>query len=186
MRTSPLVNVIHNTAQNERYKTLIDEFITQGITKYKIWPALHEKTVIKSINLAHKQIIKWAKENSLPTVTIFEDDIKFTGNGAFDYFIQNEPPEYDLYLGGFFLGEIKDGLLKEFTALHCYTVHQRFYDTFLNTKDDIHLDQALSGLGMFVPCDPMVAIQHNGWSSNSRQHCNFDPIFKNRKLYTNG
>lgn len=78
MRTSPLVNVIHNTAQNERYKTLIDEFITQGITKYKIWPALHEKTVIKSINLAHKQIIKWAKENSLPTVTIFEDDIKFT------------------------------------------------------------------------------------------------------------
>lgn len=178
-------NIIHNRAKNERYIILMNELATQGIVDYEIWDAVHDVTVIKSINLAHKQIVKWAKENNQPSVLIFEDDIKFTDTTAFEYYLRNIPEDYDIYLGGYFLGEVKDVLLHEFTALHCYMVHERFYDIFLGTKDDIHLDQALAGLGKYVPCQPIVAIQHNGWSDNARQYCNFDRIFQSKILYKN-
>lgn len=178
-------NIIHNKSQTQRYATLMQELEAQGINDYEIWAAVRESTVIKGINLAHKQIVRSAKENNEQAVLIFEDDIKFTDNGAFNYYISNIPKSYDIYLGGYFLGIETDGKLKEFTALHCYMVHERFYDTFLNTKDSIHLDQALSGLGEFIPCNPIVAIQHNGWSFNSRQHCNFDKLFENRILFKN-
>ena len=155
----------------------------QGITDYEIWKAARESTIIKGINLAHKHIVRWAKENNEDAVLIFEDDIKFTDKYAFDYYMSRIPESYDIYLGGYFLGYEQNGRLKEFTALHCYMVHSRFYDTFLSTKDEIHLDQALSGLGEYIACDPIVAIQHNGWSSNTRQHCNFDKLFENRILF---
>jgi hypothetical protein len=65
----------------------------------------------------------------------------------------------------------------------CYTIHQNFYNTFLSTPDEEHIDAALANKGKYVVCNPFTVRQHNGWSSNSRQHCNYDQMFLNRKMF---
>lgn len=176
-------NVLHNSARTERMPILENELRTQGIETYLSWDIIHAKTVIESINISHKQIIKWAKQEGLEKVLVFEDDIRFCGNGAFDYYLKNEPDDYDLWLGGIYLGVIENGISKEFTALHCMMVHSRFYDSFLDTPNNMHLDHALANKGLYKVCEPFIAIQHNGYSDNSGVYCNYDIMFKDRKLF---
>lgn len=175
-------NIIHHN-RPERLEPLKKELAEQGIVEYRICEGVHARTVYEGINLAHKQIVRWAKEKELSKVLIFEDDIQFTDKGAFDYFMQNEPKDYDLYLGGVFLGKVTDGIVERFTALTCYIVHSRFYNTFLSTDNDKHLDHMLAGLGKYVVCEPMVCRQFNGHSTNTGKYENYDLIFENRKMF---
>ena len=179
-----LVNVIHNPDNIKRREVLLRELESQGIDNYELWGSIHDsKSVQAGINKAHKQIVQWAKEERLKEVIIFEDDIKFLGQGAFEYYLRHKPKDYDLYLGGIYLGKIVNDIVEKFTALHCYMVHERFYDTFLNTDSNNHLDGELAGLGKYYVCDPFIAIQHNGWSSNSKRYENFDSLFTHRNLF---
>jgi len=180
------INIIHLSVRVDRMKILENELEMQGIDNVNIWEGIyHPKSIMKSISLAHKQIIKWAKETGLKTVTVFEDDIKFTDKGAWDYYVDNEPLDYDIYLGGIYLGTIKNSIANSWTAAHCYTVHERFYDVFLKSDEDKHIDTALAGLGKYVVCEPMIAVQYNGVSNNTNQYCNFDSIINSRKLFKN-
>lgn len=180
------LNIIHDDNQFKRLAVLKRELETQGITDYKIWDAVHSDTVIKSINLAHKQIVQDAKERELPFVIIAEDDLQFFGVGAYDYYMNNFPATYDIYSAGIFLGILEeDNTVKAFTGMTCYTVHQNFYNTFLATDENEHIDAALAGKGKYVVCNPFAVRQHNGWSSNSRQYSNYDHIFLHRELYKN-
>ena len=78
-----------------------NKLFEQNIDNYKIWEGVKdEKNPKKGIAKAHKQIIRWARDQNLPSVMIAEDDIKYRAIGAFEYFIKKEPKEYDLYLGG--------------------------------------------------------------------------------------
>lgn len=184
MELQVIPNIIHHRI--DRMDRLKKELEGQGIVKYNLWDGVwSERTVVKNINLAHKQIVQWAKDEGLPKVLIFEDDIFFCDKGAFDYYLQNEPTDYDIYLGGIYLGVIKDNLVKAFTGMHCYMVHERFYDTFLSTPTEIHVDHSLKDLGKYIVCDPFIAIQHNGWSDNSKKHCDYTFMFENRNLYKN-
>lgn len=167
----------------DRMKVLEHELKTQGIEQYHIWDIVHANSITGSINRSHKQIVQWAKDEGLEKVLIFEDDIKFTDEGAFSYYLSNEPSEYDIYLGGIYLGKIENGIAKEFTAMHCYIVHNRFYDTFLSTDKDKHIDHSLRGIGIYKVCNPMVAIQHNGFSDNSKRHENFEILTGNKNLF---
>lgn len=177
-------NIIHCSHHLERKKKLLKELATQGIESYNIWEGVYgKKSMVANINAAHKQIIQWAKDNGETKVLIFEDDIKFCDEGAFQYYLDNEPDDYDIYLGGIYLGQIKDRIVKQFTALHCYMVHERFYDTFLNAPDDRHIDHALTGAGKYVVCDPMIAVQYDGWSDNSQKYCNYQIILESKNLY---
>lgn len=179
-------NIIHRIEEQQRLGNLMKELNEQGITNYEFWDGVHDvRSTYAGINKAHKQIVKAAKNNNLDKVLIFENDIKFTDKGAFDYYISNEPEDYDIYLGSIFLGQIRNGIAERFTALTCYIVHSRFYDTFLSVPDDMHLDHALAGLGKYVVCEPFICTQYNGWSYNSQKHCNYDIIFENKKLYRN-
>jgi len=179
-----MLNIIHDDNKFKRYSVLMEELQTQDITKYKIWDAVHSDTIIKSINLAHKQIVRWAKENELPFVTIAEDDIKFCDRGAYDYFVANVPDDYDLFLGGIFLGVIDEyNEVKEFTGLTLYRIANHFFDTFLSLPEDEHIDQALANKGKYVVCNPFTVTQHNGVSSQSNQYCNYDTFFTERKLF---
>lgn len=178
------VNIIHRTERVERFRVLEKELEEQGITKVNIWEGIHNVKSIKAgINAAHKQIIQWAKDEGLKKVVVLEDDVRFSDVGAWQYYLDNEPEDYDIYLGGIYLGKIVDGLVESFTALHCYTISERFYDIFLSTDNEKHLDEALAGLGRYFVCTPMVAIQHNGFSDSSQTYCNFDSITSSRKLY---
>ena len=147
------------------------ELAEQGIKDYRIWEPVHDPdSVIRSINLSHKQIIRWAKENNIPEVAIFEDDCMFTAPGAWDHFLAEKPVwKFDIWLGGTYgLNKPITGKVDKINGIHCYICSERFYDTFLAVPDDIHVDVALDGLGLYYICYPFVAIQRPGWSSNSR------------------
>lgn len=177
-------NIIHNKDRHDRRDTLLAELKYQGIEEFRVWDAIFDpKGAQRGINRAHKQIIRWAKDEGLPEVLVFEDDIRFCGKGAFDYFLSQKPDDFDIYLGGIYYGKIENGLIAgRFAALHCYVVNSRFYDTFLSTDNNEHLDGALSGLGKFVVCHPFAAVQYNGYSQNNKHYCNFDLLLENREL----
>lgn len=163
-----------------------EEMARQGIEDYQLWPAIfvqHKPRCI-GINAAHKQIVRYAKENNLPEILIFEDDVRFPAKDGFQYYLSKKPDDFDLYIGGVYRGDLdENGVTQKFTALHCYIIKQKFYDTFLNTRDDIDIDHALTGLGKFVVCYPFAAIQYNGWSDHSWAEMNYDTLLTGKEIY---
>jgi hypothetical protein len=178
------VNIIHG-GYSSRIPILQNELFNQEIFDYKIWEGLHDKdSVVTAINKSHKMIVWDALEKGLEEVCIFEDDVKFTDFGAWDYFLQNKPKSFDLYLGGIYLGDIlPNNTVKSFTALHCYIIHSKFYATFLSTPDNQHLDRSLDNLGDYHICNPMVAVQYDGWSANTGKDETYDNLLQNRSLF---
>lgn len=179
------INIIHKSEQVERMNVLKKELEEQGIGNYNLWEGVyHPESVVTGINKAHKQIVEWAKENDLWEVIIMEDDVKFCGKGAFDYYLKNKPDDFDIYLGGIFLGVMNDeNIVGRFTGMTCYCVLKRFYEKFLAVDEKEHIDIALSHLGKYVVCNPFIVTQHNGVSSNTTRYENYEAIFENRKLY---
>lgn len=138
----------------------------------------------RGIAKAHKQIIQWAYDHSLPSVIIAEDDVKFFSLGAFDYFIENEPEDYDLYLGGIIYGNLhKDNSVKDFSGLTLYKINHRFYSTFLSLPEENDIDRPLANKGLYIVCNPFVVTQHNGFSDNKGEYQEYDLYLQNRKLF---
>lgn len=179
--------IIHRTQDIYRLPILLNELQQQGIQEYELWEGITHKdfTAAKGINLAHKQIVEYAKLKQWNEVLIMEDDVRFCGKGAFQYFIDNKPTDFDIYLSGIYLGDIHDGITKFFSGLHCYIVHSRFYDTFLSVPEEKHIDTGMEGLGLFKVCYPFAAIQYNGISSQTRKHENYDQLLNGRLFYNN-
>lgn len=168
----------------ERLPRLKQELLTQGVTDFEFWKGIYLPSVKRSINLAHKQIIEYAQVAEWDEVTIAEDDIQFTHLDSWKYYLDNKPNDFDIYLGMVYLGEPdENNVIADFTGLTLYTVSRRFYDTFLSTDEDAHLDRALAGLGKYIVCSPFVAIQYNGFSSNTGKDENYDSLLVNRKLF---
>lgn len=180
-----LLNIIHLEIRIDRRIALDIELQKQEISAFRIWDGIiNEANPRTGISKAHKQIISKAKESGLHSVLIAEDDIKFTAKGAFEYFLNNIPADFDLYLGGITHGKINsEKVVNDFSGLTLYLIHNRFYNTFLDTAEDLNIDRALAGKGKYVVCDPFVAIQHNGYSDNMQIHCEYDLCYKGRKLY---
>lgn len=167
-------NIIHNIAETERYKLLCEQIDKQKIEAI-LWTAMLGYDAKTNISKAHKQIVRWAKEKGKKEVLIMEDDILFPAEDGFQYFLNKKPKEYDVYLGGIYLNNQKlkeDGKIKFiFSALHCYIVHEKFYDTFLEIDEVQSLDNSLSklailGLADIKCCYPMAAVQQELPSSN--------------------
>lgn len=176
------LNII--AGRSERTSRVLDELQKCGITDYKLWPGVLERSVIKSINLAHKEIVQYAFENDLPEVCIAEDDFLATHTNSWKYFLDNKPPVFDMYLASVFLGTPDEkGMVKEFTGMTLYVVSKRFYVKFLTTPDDIHVDHALAGLGEYYVCPKFCFIQADGFSSNTGKHETYGNFFQNRDLY---
>lgn len=163
---------------------LQEELKSQELSDFEFWDGIYLPSVKKSINLAHKQIVEYAAIAGFNEVCIAEDDVKFTHPNSWNYFLENKPKYFDIYLSMVYLGQPDaNGIVKDFTGLTLYIVAKRFYETFLSTPEDEHLDVALAGLGTFVVCDPFIAIQYNGWSSNTGKLEEYDTLLKDRKLY---
>ncbi len=181
------LNIIHLKHRKDRQDLLTKELNEQNITEYTIWEGyLDNESPKRGIAKAHKHIVKWAFDHNLSSVMIAEDDIKFTSPGAFDYFMQNEPEEYDIYLGSIFYGNIKeDCSVNDFAGATLYIVKQQFYGVFLSLpeNENIDFDRALANKGKYIVCDPFVAIQHNGYSDNVKAYRDYEPFLKNRRIY---
>lgn len=169
MNNQRLNIIIGNRA--ERVPRLMKELEEQQITNYHFWDGIHLPSVKESINLAHKQIVRYAKIAEFSEVIIAEDDVKFSRPGAWEYFLSKIPKDYDLFLGGIFTGEPNENnQVDDFTGMTLYSVHNKFYDTFLSIPDNEHIDRILGGLGNFIVCNPLVCTQYDGISSNSGQY----------------
>jgi hypothetical protein len=180
-----IANIIHNPNNEDRAKTLQAEIFRQKTSfEVKIWDAIYLNRAYRGIMQAHKQIVRYAKENNLPEVWIMEDDVRFPNIYGVEYFFQNKPKDFDLYLGGIYSGGIRpDNTVLNFSGLHCYIVNSRFYDKFLQVPENMHLDRGLGGKGKFVVCNPFAAIQHNGFSENTGKIENYDHHLKKYRIY---
>jgi len=179
------VNIIHLPDRKDRWALLQNELCEQNITDYKVWNGIIDPFLtFRGIAQAHKQIVKHAKEENLSEVLIAEDDLHFTSQGAFQFFLNRKPENYDIYLGGIYYGTLKENnMVNDFSGLTFYIVNEKFYDKFLSTPEQKHLDIELRDQGKFIVCNPFTVIQHNGFSDNRKQYCNYDNCLKNRKLF---
>jgi hypothetical protein len=162
------------------------ELEEQGITNYKLWDGVYHshKQAKENISEAHKQIVEYAKMAEFGSVIIAEDDIRFFAPGAWKHYLANTPKDYDLYLASVYLGELKeDNTVNSFSGLTLYTVHSRFYDTFLGINPQEHLDRAMEGKGRFVVCNPFVAEQYDGFSSNTGKEEKYGNLMQGRNLF---
>lgn len=169
--------------RKERLPKLLEELNRQGITNYEFWPAIYLPSIKASINAAHKQIVRHAMLNGLEEVCIGEDDLQFSSEKSWQYFLDNKPVDFDIYLSMVYLGEPDEyNVVKEFTGLTLYIVSRKFYEKFLSVPDDDHLDRLLGGLGKYVVCKPFVAKQFNGISSNTGKWEDYDHLLRNREF----
>lgn len=171
--------------RSERYAHCLEQVKSQAINAV-LWDSVYlggRSTVKETINASHKQIVRYAQLAEWEYVQIAEDDIVFTKPYSCDYYMSKMPEDFDIYLGMVYLGDIdENSVVKDFTGLTLYTVHRRFYDTFLSVPDDDHLDRLLSGLGVYKVCQPFVCKQLNGFSSNTGKMENYDELLKSREF----
>lgn len=179
------VNIIHLPHRLDRRNQILEELACQGIEDYVIWPGLHDLThPSKGIARAHQQVVSWALDRSLPEILIAEDDLRFTAKGAFQHFLRNVPMDFDLYLGGISYGRLKqDNTVDDFAGTHLYIIRKRFYQTFLSLSGENDIDRALARKGKYVVCNPMVAIQSDGYSDNAHAHRDNKIYFEKRQLW---
>jgi|HubBroStandDraft_5_1064220.scaffolds.fasta_scaffold17127_4 hypothetical protein len=171
------LHIIHLPERTDRWELLQHELEAQQVTDYRIWAGIRDyECPQRGISKAHKQIIAWAKSGGLPAVLIAEDDIAFSGPGALDYFLNEQPSDFDLYLGGIVWGDIQsDHTVDDFAGTTLYLACQRFYPTLLDLPEDKDYDRALAGRGKFVVCSPLVASQHSGFSDHHNRLVSFKP-----------
>ena len=90
------LHIIHLKKGKDRTQLIEQQLLEQNITNYKIWEGVEDnKNPKRGIAKAHKQIVKWASNQNLPSILIAEDDIKFTARQAtsrrswipFDFFV---------------------------------------------------------------------------------------------------
>lgn len=178
------LHIIHGNRRAERLPLLLEQLKFAGIENYELWDGVYLPSIKAGINAAHKQIVEYAKIAEWPEVCIAEDDIVFTHPNSYNYFLEQKPNDFDIYLSMFYTGNPdENNIVTKFTGLTMYIVHQRFYDTFLSVPDDDHIDVLLSGLGKYVVCPEFAAIQRNGFSSNTGQKEVYDSLLVGRKMY---
>lgn len=180
-------HIISNIAISGRYNQLLKELERQGIADYKIWPSIHIATKPRrtGISKAHKQIVEWALIEQLPEVCIMEDDVWFPANDGWKYFLANKPKEtFDLYLGGITRGDIdKDGVTKRYTGQFAYVISGRFFTTFLRADENLDIDGAMSGMGVFKVCEPFACFCYPCFSENANGVMDYSHLIVGREVY---
>lgn len=170
----PCLNIIYDDRIVGKKQLLLNEFAEQGITDYKFWECIVLPNVVESINASHKMIVRDAKERGLKEVCIGEDDLSFTCKGAWDYFLNNKPEQFDLYLWGSYLLPLSNNMVCGFQL---YIINESLYDRFLGTPNDVHIDTEMDKLNADIKfCFPFPALQRSGYSANNKAVVNYNDI----------
>lgn len=186
------LNILHLPKRVDRMENLVNELAEQEITDYTIIEGFIDlAAVFRGINNSHKSIVRLAQQQGLKSVTIAEDDICFFGKGAWQFYLDNMPEDYDLYMGMIYEGKIgEDNRIMpdpySFSGMTLYTVNERFYNTFLGVKELDHIDKTLGqlcGQYKFYVCPEFMCKQMNGYSDQKKRDCEYDHYLKGRKLF---
>lgn len=180
------LHIIHLSHRQDRMSVLMEELRIQNIKQTRIWEGIiDEHFPTNGILKAHQQVVLFAKQTRLKQITIAEDDIRFTAKLAYDHYLSNQPEDFDIYLGGITWGVInEDRSVFDFSGTSLYTIRERFYNAFLALQPGLDFDRQLAGRGKFIVCDPMVALQHDGYSDNQKRHIDFGPLYRRKKWFT--
>lgn len=188
MREYNIVNVINLEARTDRMEHFHQQSLEQNFG-YRVWPGILCKGDNKrGINLAHRQIVKYAKDNELPYVIICEDDVNFFAPNAFKYFIDNIPQDYDTFHSMIYVGTIQDNrIVSVFSGMTMFAINSRFYDFFLSLPESIHIDRELglyANRFKFMVCPEFVCEQIAGKSDNTHTvTISYRPFLKGRKIF---
>jgi hypothetical protein len=177
-----VINIIHDDRQIERLDPLLATLRNQ--TKqinYRIWsPVWDSKSVVRSINLSHKQIVQTAKELKRKEICIAENDLLFTSHYGWDYFLFNKPKEYDLYLSATYMPISS----RQVCGFHLYFISEKFYDRFLDIPEDVHIDTYMNELrGDYHFCYPFPALQRAGFSLNNCAYADYNSVLTKEDIY---
>lgn len=183
-----ICNIIYDSRRPEKYEPLITEMARQGIS-YMLWDAVILPNIVASINASHREIVTFYKRQGATEVCIMEDDVMFPSEIGWAYFLGNKPLEFDLYLGGCY-SKITTGIVEKSivytetpVGLHCYIIHERYFNQFLNTDPREHIDTAQGDKGVFKVCYPMPALQRKGWSANNCAKVDYNTLLKPEDVY---
>jgi len=113
-----LLHIIHLPERTDRLILLKKELEEQKIHDFQIWEGIENKEKpYRGISKPHKKIVLHAMKNKLPSVLIGEDDLKFTATGAFNFFLNNIPRDFDIYLAGIVYGKLmSDNSVDDFSG----------------------------------------------------------------------
>lgn len=158
---------------------------------YEIFDAIKLSPGNKGISESFKEVIRHNINEK--RILVFEDDVKFTSKKSINQFydcIRDLPSDWDILLGGSYsFSEVSrsGNLIKagDFSSLHCVLIRDTAYKHFLshNTEEIKDIDRHLGmlskkgELNVYV-CNPMVAIQYNGFSHNKERSVNYDNLLK--------
>lgn len=179
------VNIIIDPRRDEKFGPLRDELNRQSILDYRLWEAtVLPESVPASISASHRKIVQEAKDLGLPECCIWEEDCMLKGTASWMMFIMAKPEMFDMYLAGCYNPVYRDDsdvkhLVRKvdaFVGLHCYIISSRYYDTFLVTPPNMHIDTAQANRGLFYVCNPMVAFQRPGWSANNKKDVDYNKM----------
>lgn len=192
-----LIHIINLPRREDRRLSVVNQSMQQGFYT-RFWPGIENKKIIvkgrevnqrrcTNIAQAFKQIVSWAKENDLPMVTIGEDDLIFTAPGAWQYYLDNMPAEFDTYLGGIYQATL-DGnrIMNGYSGHTLITVHKNFYDFFLSVDENDHLDRRLGNFAFeknYRVCLPFVVQQNGSYSDNHRKIPNYSGFHSEFKYF---
>jgi hypothetical protein len=189
------LNVLHLPERIDREELFRMEFTKQGVYDFKVWDGIRNHISFVGISAAHKRIVRDAMTRGLKKCLICEDDIKFTCGTSFKYFLDKEPDDYDIYLGGIYMGTInEDNTVDDFSGLTLYMIHERYYQAFLDTPMLNHIDRAQSEQdpdnpgrrrprGRFIVCDPFVVTQWTTFSDCQNAMIDHSHWLSGRRLY---
>jgi GR25 family glycosyltransferase involved in LPS biosynthesis len=180
----PTLMVIHDHKRTDRYNLLIKELQSQNINPDEvIWmPSVRDPLgPITGISKAHRNCVQKAKDLGLDHVTILEDDIMFTSPHSFRRYMDifsDLPEDWDIYFAGLYsmMGRKQHSATlvtaRDIAGLQCYTVRNKFFDTFLTAPDNYHIDRWLlpKGHAKAYITWPFLAMQHDGHSDQKNRH----------------
>lgn len=169
-----IINVINLEHRDLRLQQFHEESIVQGFG-YRTWPGIIIKGNNRhAINLAHRQIVQYAQDHNLKYVAIAEDDCRFFAPGAWKYFMEKMPDDFDIYFSMYYAADSvsENRITGLFSGMTMYIVHKRFYETFLSLPNNVHIDREMLGpvadQYKFIFCDQVVCEQDGSQSDNTK------------------
>lgn len=192
-KSLPTVHCLTTLTRQDRHTQIIQQSVEQGFAlRFFIGERPEQKRdVKKAIVKGHKSIVQYAKDNKMPFCVIAEDDIIFFAHGAYKFFIDNKPTDYDLWMAVIYSGEIQPETFRVMNGfsggMSLYCIHERFYDFVLNEiPDDCHIDRELGNTcfkNKYFQCNPIVGHQSGGYSDNLKTTMFYGAYLEGRQLY---
>lgn len=190
------INLDERTDRWERSK---NEFEKIGILdKIERFSAIKEKDGRLGIIKSNLEIVKYAKDNNLDNVLVFEDDVKFVVDDVKKHLFNSINQIGNMKWSLFYLGanthskliKLKTNLilLKNSYAVHAMAYNKIVYDKFIKKYEnmneiinfddilDVYLAKEIQEKEICLMTNPLLATQRNDYSNIENRDVNYNFI----------